>query len=135
MIAGIYADGTVDRVIDGDTVDVLFGSLVFRVRLVDCWAPEKIARGGDKFEKDLGLRAKALVEVWLPKGSRVRVDVRIDVDGDFGDWLTFGRIVGRITYLETLVDIGERLVEVGLAAPTKDGLRRLIERRRKEADS
>lgn len=133
MIAGIYADGTVDGVIDGDTVDVRFGSLVFRVRLVDCWAPEKIARGGDQFEKELGLQAKAAVELWLPKGSEVRVDVRIDVDGDFGDWLTFGRIVGRLTFDN--VDIGEKLIEYGLAAKTKAELRSLIERRRKEAVS
>tara|TARA_R110000824_G_scaffold741_7_gene4627 strand:+ start:6298 stop:6699 length:402 start_codon:yes stop_codon:yes gene_type:complete len=133
MIAGIYADGTVDRVIDGDTVDVRFGSVVFRVRLVDCWAPEKVARGGDQFEKELGLLAKAAVEIWLPKGSEVRVDVRIDVDGDFGDWLTFGRIVGRLTCDD--VDIGEKLIEVGLAAKTKSELRSLIESTRKEAGS
>ena len=133
MIAGIYADGTVDRVIDGDTVDVRFGSLVFRVRLVDCWAPEKIARGGDQFEKELGLLAKAAVELWIPKNSEVRVDVRIDVDGDFGDWLTFGRIVGRLTCDN--VDIGEKLIEYGLAGRTKAELRSLIERRRKEAGS
>ena len=68
-----------------------------------------------------------------PSKSGFRRAPRFDVDGDFGDWLTFGRIVGRLTCDD--VDIGEKLIEVGLAAKTKSELRSLIESTRKEAGS
>jgi len=133
MIAGFYVHGEVDRVIDGDTVDVMVGSLVFRIRLLDCWAAE--IRTRDAFEKTFGLKAKEQLEFFIPKGKAVKVEVSLSIDGDFSDWLTFGRVVGRIIRQADGDDASRFMCHVGMAAETKAGLAELLELRRFEAEA
>lgn len=74
-----------DRVIDGDTVDVRV-SRVIRVRLLDCWAPEKRDPGGPE--------STANIARLLGDGE---LTLLIPSDGDeVKDILTFGRALGWI---------------------------------------
>jgi endonuclease YncB( thermonuclease family) len=110
---GLVARGVIDRVIDGDTVDVLI-TIPVRVRLLDCWAPE--IRGG---EKDDGLIAKSLMENMAPKGASVRVHVPTgQVDAMLGV-LSFGRVLGQIWRDGDDESLAEMLVATGAATREK----------------
>ena len=83
----------VERVVDGDTLDVLFdlGFEVFRrerVRLQGVDSPESATR--DLREKTLGLATKAFVGEWLKKQKRLVAQTSKD-EGD-----KFGRFLARI---------------------------------------
>ena len=58
-----------------------------------------------------------------------------DDDGDFSDWLTFGRVVGRIIRQADGDDASRFMCHVGMAAETKAGLAELLELRRFEAEA
>jgi micrococcal nuclease len=83
----------VERVVDGDTVDVIFdlGFEVFRrerVRLQGVDTPESVTK--DLKEKKLGLETKAFVGEWLKKQKRLVAQTSKD-EGD-----KFGRFLARI---------------------------------------
>lgn len=63
--------GIVDRVVDGDTVDILFGDQVERVRLVGIDAPESVAR--DQPVHCFGVEASQALKDLLPAGTELRV--------------------------------------------------------------
>ena len=101
----------IDRVVDGDTVDVLI-DLGFdmhsrqRVRLWGINTPE--CRTRDKREKALGLAAKArLIEIVGFADNDCVIATRLDRKGKFG------RVLG-ILYVDDL-DINEQLIEEGHA--------------------
>ena len=101
----------IDRVVDGDTVDVLI-DLGFdmhsrqRVRLWGINTPE--CRTRDKRENALGLAAKArLIEILGFADNRCVIATRLDRKGKFG------RVLG-ILYVDDL-DINEQLIEEGHA--------------------
>ena len=101
----------IDRVVDGDTVDVLI-DLGFdmhsrqRVRLWGINTPE--CRTRDKREKALGLAAKArLIEILGFADNHCVIAPRLDRKGKFG------RVLG-ILYVDDL-DINEQLIEEGHA--------------------
>ena len=78
---------TVNRVIDGDTVDMImdlgFGvSKLVRIRLADIDAPE--VKGDERPE---GLSAKAYLESLLPVGSIVEVLTEKDKDAGWGRYV------------------------------------------------
>lgn len=87
---GLTARATVDRVVDGDTVDLVM-HIPVRIRMRDCWAPEVTGQ-----EKLRGEAAKSHLETMAPQGSRVRLHVATDGATAVGDILTFGRVVGDI---------------------------------------
>jgi len=99
-----------DRVVDGDTVDVhvKLGFDVMlrkqRVRLAGIDTPESRTR--DLEEKKRGLAAKAFVETWLEEkaGNSPIIETKVDKKGKFG------RILGRV-----LNDEGECLNDTLLA--------------------
>lgn len=88
---GVSMDGVVDRVIDGDTL-IVRTTVEYRVRLLDCWAPE--SRTTDAAEKVRGLQAKARLTT-LAAGKPVRVFVPIE-HGDLSTIITLGRVLGRV---------------------------------------
>ena len=111
---------TVDRVIDGDTIDVTLDlgfdiSYRGRIRFQGINAPESRTR--DPVEKQAGLAAKRYVEDWI-NGHEQRVIIQTSLD----DRGKFGRILGRI-----LNDEGEclndELVSLGHATPYDGGKR------------
>ena len=111
---------TVDRVIDGDTIDVVLDlgfdiSYRGRIRFQGINAPESRTR--DAVEKQAGLAAKRYVEDWI-NGHEQRVIIQTSLD----DRGKFGRILGRI-----LNDEGEclndELVSLGHATPYHGGKR------------
>ena len=111
---------TVDRVIDGDTIDVTLElgfdiSYRGRIRFQGINAPESRTR--DAVEKQAGLAAKRYVEDWI-NGHEQRVIIQTSLD----DRGKFGRILGRI-----LNDEGEclndEMVSLGHATPYDGGKR------------
>jgi len=111
---------TVDRVIDGDTIDVVLDlgfdiSYRGRIRFQGINAPESRTR--DAVEKQAGLAAKRYVEDWI-NGHEQRVIIQTSLD----DRGKFGRILGRI-----LNDEGEclndEMVSLGHATPYDGGKR------------
>ena len=111
---------TVDRVVDGDTIDVTLDlgfdiSYRGRIRFQGINAPESRTR--DAVEKQAGLAAKRYVEDWT-SGLENRVIIQTSLD----DRGKFGRILGRI-----LNDEGEclndEMVSLGHATPYDGGKR------------
>jgi micrococcal nuclease len=111
---------TVDRVIDGDTIDVVLDlgfdiSYRGRIRFEGINAPESRTR--DAVEKQAGLAAKRYVEDWI-NGLERRVIIQTSLD----DRGKYGRILGRI-----LNDEGEclndEMVSLGHATPYHGGKR------------
>jgi micrococcal nuclease len=87
---------TLDRVVDGDTVDVII-DLGFdvlhkaRIRLYGVNTPETRTR--DLEEKELGLKAKSFVQNWLSQSDHFFIQTFKDAGGKYG------RILGNI-YLD-----------------------------------
>lgn len=115
---GTTFDGTVVRVIDGDTLIVETTTSV-RVRLLDCWAPE--SRTLDLDEKTKGLKAKARLQE-LATGKPVRVQLPTH-GGDLSESITLNRILGRVWLIEDgapgLSDLSAQMVREGLALKAK----------------
>jgi len=118
----------IDRVLDGDTVDVNinlgFGIILSkkRVRLYGIDTPESRTR--DKEEKVRGLLSKSFLQVQCPVGSSV-----ILISHDIGK---FGRILGELfeyNKREDNISINQLLCDQGFAVPyfggNKDSLEEL----------
>lgn len=95
----------VKSVTDGDTltVDVV---IPFKVRLKDCWAPEKYEKGGfaaTKYVKNVAAGKKGVIIVPLE-----------NVDS-FDDIMTFGRILGDIHIDGDDESLVQQLIREGLA--------------------
>lgn len=110
---GLTARAIVDRVVDGDTVDVRV-VIPVRVRLLDCWAPE--ITGIDKIA---GNESKIALERMLPNGTPVHVNIPTrDVDA-MGGVLTFGRVLGHIYAIGEDESVSEKMVSAGFAQEAK----------------
>jgi len=100
---------TVDRVIDGDTVDVNidlgFNTWLIkrRIRLIGVDTPE--CRTRDDLEKQFGLLAKSIVEGYCPVGSKLLVETSID-RGD-----KFGRILGTLWVENNTLNLNQFLID------------------------
>lgn len=114
---GITIDGTVIRVIDGDTI-VVESRVEYHVRLLDCWAPE--SRTKDTAEKQRGLTAKSRMKT-LAENKSVRVF--LPASEDLTEMITMGRMLGRVWILNgdapTTPDLSTIMVSECLATPTK----------------
>jgi len=111
---GLTARAIVERVIDGDTVNVLV-TIPVTVRLADCWAPE--IRGIDKVA---GLLSKAHLESLIPEKSRVLVQVNTGHVDAMSGVFTFGRVVGDIWVDDLDHSIAEEMVRSGFATKNKE---------------
>jgi endonuclease YncB( thermonuclease family) len=119
---GVTLDARVTRIVDGDTIDcTVLIPLVFRIRLLDCWAAE--TRTKNKDEKRRGLAAKAYLEKLIGQNP-----VRVHIPGraKLGDMLTLDRVLGRVWPIQDgkplRGDLSCRMVEAGHATPTKKEL-------------
>lgn len=102
---GITARARIERVVDGDTVDLVLLT-PFRVRLLDCWAPET--------SKPEGKAAKLHLEKLLPKGTIVKTHIPTGEARGVRDVFSFGRVLGHV-WTETEESVGELMVEDGFA--------------------
>ena len=114
---GMTIDGTVVRVIDGDTI-VVESRVQYHVRLLDCWAPE--SRTKDNAEKQRGLTAKSRMKT-LAENKPVRVF--LPATDDLTEMITMGRVLGRAWILNgdapTTPDLSTIMVSECLATPKK----------------
>jgi len=110
---GLTARATVERVLDGDTLDVVL-QLPVRIRLLDCWAPE--IHGA---EKPQGIASKEQLERMAPVGSHVRVQVPTGKADALGDVLTLGRVLGHVWRDGDDESLSELMVAAGLATTEK----------------
>lgn len=108
-------DAVVVRVYDGDTVYVVPKSMIVKVRMLDCWAPE--IRGGTIESKQKGFNSRDHLSDKIPEGSTVRVKIPLfkTLDKSF----TFGRPLGRI-WSEDGIDLSEFQVSNNHATKEKD---------------
>jgi endonuclease YncB( thermonuclease family) len=115
---GIASDCQITKVIDGDTIEVEVRR-TFRVRLLDCWAPESRTR--DSAEKELGLASKAHLLEMLPVGSEAVVLVPAAEGGHIEKAVTMGRFLGRIWPKDDDPrDVSQRQRDAGHATTTKE---------------
>jgi len=112
---GIVARAIVDRVIDGDTVDVLL-TIPVRVRLLNCWAPE--ITGSDKTR---GIQSKEAMQRLVQPGDKVRVHVPTGEVDAMAGVLTFGRVLGNVYRENEQQTLSEIMVAAGMASETKGG--------------
>ena len=111
----------IDRVVDGDTVDIAITRIV-RIRLRDCWAPESKRTKRHPSEKALGLIADKTLQGMAPVGAKCFLYVETDGDEDIGDGLTFSRPVGRLWIDGQDVDLSRRMNATGQTFEAKAGL-------------
>lgn len=115
---GIASDCQITKVIDGDTVEVEVRR-TFRVRLLDCWAPETRTR--DAAEKVAGLASKDFLLSYLPVGSEAVVHVPAAEGGHIEKALTMGRVLGRVWPKDADPrDVSQRQRDAGHATMTKE---------------
>lgn len=127
----------VERVVDGDTIELSL-TRKFRVRLADNWAPETRATKHPS-EKPQGLLAKAalqrLAEWQDAEQSECTLEIVPDGDGDIGDGLTFGRVVGRVWMGSQDQSLGQRMRKLGHAFATKEQLERHLDETDKQLEN
>ena len=112
---GVSARAVVNRVIDGDTVEVDICWPV-TIRLKDCWAPE--IRGAERARGEV---SKEALEAMLPVGSNCQVFVPTRNARKLGDVFTFGRVVGWVFRTIAGKDrtVSKLMVEQGFATRHK----------------
>lgn len=111
------------RVIDGDTIIVKFrkdSPYKWRIRLIDCWAPE--TNKGTPAERARGLAAKKYAEKLLSHHLdtlSLYIPAPSSLDQIFHELLSFGRVMG-IIYLNPDTTLNEQMVAAGMATKTRD---------------
>jgi endonuclease YncB( thermonuclease family) len=111
------------RVIDGDTIEVEIRR-VFRVRLLDCWAPEskqdpRVPENRRAIEKQKGQDAKEYL-IRLSDGADVVVQIPLTPDGDVSKVWTMGRVLGRVWLTKNPAQsLNRMMVASGHATTTK----------------
>lgn len=115
---GLTSDCRIVRCIDGDTLEVEVVR-TFRVRLLDCWAPE--SRTSNAAEKELGLASKAHLQAIVPPGTAAVVHVPAAAGGHIEKALTMGRVLGRVWPRDgDPRDLSQRQRDADHATKTKD---------------
>ncbi len=111
---------TVDRVVDGDTIDVTLDlgfdiQMKARIRFHGVNAPESRTR--DAVEKEAGLAAKRYVEDWLSAiDGKAVIQTSLDEKGEHG------RVLGRILSDDGAC-LNDEMVSLGHAVPCDGGRR------------
>lgn len=110
---GITARAIVDRVVDGDTIELRL-MLPVTVRMLNCWAPE--IHGSEKPD---GLKSKAQLEKMAPVGSEVVIHVPTGQADALSGVLTFGRVLGEVYRKGDSESLSELMVAAGMATREK----------------
>lgn len=118
---GATSVGVVERIIDGDTIDVRLGSVVERIRLIGIDTPE-IAHPGDPSPAECGGdAATAFTATATPVGSHVRLFRDVVPRDDYG------RLLAYVERVDDAVLLNLLLAEAGYAdamtIPPNDRLR------------
>lgn len=103
----VAANATVDRVVDGDTVDVRIGGRTERVRLIGIDTPEP--PGGIRDPECYGAEASAFTAGLLPEGTPVRLERDAEARDDYG------RLLGYVTRAGDGLLVNVHLAEQGYA--------------------
>lgn len=122
---GIKYNATVFKIIDGDTIDVVIGGNVYRVRLLGVDCPETTVEHNKPYEYDSitnltymtewGLKAKEFAETVLDhKTVYVEFDELAGLKGYYGRYLAY-------VYLENGSDFNAMLLKNGLARVYTEG--------------
>ena len=85
--AGPLTTAVVERVIDGDTIDVRLGGVVERVRLIGVDAPESVARNVPV--QCFGAEASAALSELLPAGTVVEIERDVEARDRYGRLLLY----------------------------------------------
>ena len=105
--------GTVEYVVDGDTIDVAFGDTVERIRLIGIDTPE--TKKPNSPVECYGPEASAFTESLVPPGTRVRVDRDVVGRDDYG------RLLGYVYLLDpdgtAALFINDEIIRQGFATP------------------
>lgn len=125
-----YTIKEVIKVVDGDTIDVIFdvGFSMFRkerIRLDGIDTPESVTSDG--YEKKFGIESKQFLQMWLSKQNKLRAKTKKDDK--------YGRILADI-YGDEDICVNKLMVESGFAweydGGTKDkDFKLLLEKRNK----
>lgn len=111
------------RVIDGDTIEVAI-TRTFRVRMLDCWAPEsrrdpRLGESERAAEKTKGQAAKENL-ISLANGREVIVSVPLSAKGDVAQVWTMGRVLGHVWLADDREEsLSEKQVRAGFAEVVK----------------
>ena len=100
------------RVVDGDTIEVTVQQ-VYRVRLLDCWAPE--THGPDKAD---GLAAKEHLRNYIEQHGMSAV-LSVPWHADVAKSWTMGRVLGNVWMSGQEKSLSEIQVESGHAKKAK----------------
>lgn len=106
---GWATQARVVHIVDGDTVDVEITRVV-RVRLLDCWAPERYSAAGPASTANLKkLLENVHVTLWVPVYS-----------GEVADIWTFSRVLGHLwSTADADKSVSQLQVEQGFATKEK----------------
>jgi micrococcal nuclease len=100
-------------VVDGDTIDVAFGDIVERVRLIGIDTPE--TKKPNSPVECYGPEASAFTTSLLPPGTRVRVDRDVVGRDDYG------RLLGYVYLLDpdgsAALFVNDEIIRQGYATP------------------
>lgn len=105
----VEPNATVDYIVDGDTIDVLFDGQIERVRLIGIDTPE--TKRPDTDIECYGPEATTFVETLLPVGTAVRIE-RDTVNRD-----DFGRLLGYVYRATDGIFVNYEIVRQGYAQP------------------
>lgn len=115
---GIVSSAVVESVYDGDTMTISIKKS-FKVRMLDCWAPE--IRTRNKEEKLKGIASKEYLQSLVKEGDSVLVE--IPMTENIGDSFTFGRVLAYVWKDVdgdgTLDNISNEMVNNGFATKEK----------------
>ena len=109
----IYRVKSVNRVVDGDTIDVDIDlgfdvSLAKRVRLAGVDTPE--SRTKDEYEKKLGIEAKEWLKHHLEGAKDILIKTELPDSTE-----KYGRILGWLYVNNQLVSLNEKMIQEGYA--------------------
>jgi endonuclease YncB( thermonuclease family) len=106
---GVVANGTVERVVDGDTVVVRFGGDAQSVRLIGIDTPESVKPNSPV--ECFGKEAAAFTGSLLPKDTPVRVERDVEARDDYG------RLLGYVIRADDALFVNIEIVRHGYAQP------------------
>lgn len=100
--------GTINNVTDGDTL-TLSTDVSMKIRLIDCWAPERYTEQGKRSTANL---------IRLTSRNQ-RCIVEVPLHDDLGKCTSLGRILGRVYIEGQSVDLSTLQVQGGFATRKK----------------
>ena len=105
----VEPNATVDDIVDGDTIDVVFDGQVERVRLIGIDTPE--TKRPDADIECFGPEATAFIETLLPVGTAVRIERDTENRDDYG------RLLGYVYRATDGIFVNYEIVRQGYAQP------------------